>query len=136
MRRLALALLAAAFAGCVTTEGAPEDAPRAVDADSLLLYLSDEGFELVPVGLTSIATPPTSGTRYRLAGPTTDAEVVVYQFREQDDVERGLAALKRGGAIRPVRRIYSRGRLAVSLVGSLPTLERALRRALGEPAVV
>ena len=137
---LVCVVVCAGVAGCATTEDASGDAPRVVDAESLLFYLSDEGFQLSPVGLASVVgVPLTSGTRYRVVSPspTTGVQVFAYQFREQDDVERGLATLRRSGPGGSYpRRIHSRGRLAVYTVGRDAVLERVLMRALGEPEIL
>lgn len=133
-RLLALLFVCAAAAGCASTAG--PDAGTVDSEDSLLAYLTDRGYLLVPDGLPPSVVPTAVSRRYRLEGNPQEAEIAVYEFETDADAERGLQTLRTEIRPRSNRELFAGGRLVVLYQGSPyendgAGLQLALSRVLG-----
>ena len=126
-------LIGLSLAGCVSTDLDDDSEVKVVDGESLLRFLDDQGILLRPVGISSLATPPLSGTRYQ--HDNSSGSMTIFEFRSEADADLGVTSLRRGAGVQTVRRIYRRGRLVVFYLGQSSILQVELTRALGRPVV-
>ena len=135
--RVSAVLLAwAAAAGCAPT--APADSEPVTDGDSLLEYLADQGYLLVPDGLARPTLAAAASGRYRLEGASTErAEVTVYEFETDAEAAQGLQTLQTEVRPRTDRDLFAGGRLVVLYQSGVRSqssgggLRRSLARVLG-----